>query len=1622
MGGIRQRNLIYRLMKPLAVILLVLLTAAPAIAGTQTITSFTESGSNASVPVDDHLMATIGSSASKGGNDSTAVTVSITGTSTIALADIKDVAVFYGGALAGRNSALTGLTNQVIDISAANTKGGSDYTIFISLNASAGNKTFGLTVESIAGTTFAGVLPDSTADYTATGATAPEMNVYYLSTPSGDVVDGDTDPTAAEGNEFGNSPVSVSVDHTFTIQNTGTADLNLTDASPYVTVTGADFTLITPYPTTPVASGGGTTTFTVRFTPSTTGLRTGTVSIANSDSDENPYNFDIQGTGTAPAPEMNVYYLSTPSGDVADGDTDPTAAEGNEFGNSPVLVSVDHTFTIQNTGTLDLDLTDASPYVTVTGADFQLITPYPTTPVTSGGGTTTFTVRFTPSSAGLKTGTVSIANSDSDENPYNFDIQGTGTTPEMNVYYQSTPAGDITDNDTTPSAAEGSEFGSTGVSTNVDHTFTIQNTGSGDLNLTDSSPYVTVTGADFTLITPYPTTPVASGGGTTTFTVRFTPSTAGLKTGTVSIANDDSDENPYNFDIQGTGTATPPTVGSPNATSIEDTTATMGGTVTSINATNIVERGIYWSTTSGFTPPGQGTKESTIGTWSGTPMPFEELNVSVPSGQMIYFQAFAINDLGGVGYTVESSFQTEPSGQPTNLQFTDVGYTKMTINWTAGSGDGALVVMYGDPPDLGDPGDGTVYAASSDFSSPGDPIANGYVVYSGPANSVAINGLTGNTTYYVKIYEYSGSGSGINYQQTLPIQGSQATSTTAIGHNDAHDIVNCDTCHAMHGSFSGVPRGTEQEIVCKTCHNATQMPGLPEKYDVGMHDVTKGGPKTIDCGSCHEVHNGYNFDTVDTHTDGVTAPNLSRIRQDTNKYSIEDGTWGPALEPAIFQTDPGHFAFAETTGSQSGEPWNGICQSCHTNASMKWHTNASQASEANPHDHNKVGAQAVPDCMSCHSHSAGFPTPTCFSCHSGPQDNSDGLPVGGRRAVWGEFSLNSHHTVTAIENTGGDCLVCHDQTTHMDGKVDLINADTGALIVESASGRFRKANLIETDINNLNTFCQSCHDTDGATRLAGSESDPFGDGSTGPPEMSLHSNVDFATDRVEGAFTIGCIQCHEGHGSTNRKIIDDTSVLINNSVGLSSPGTTSGPVVFTATTGTDSYDELDTENTDDADDICATCHIGTMVNHTGGDHTGSIQATEERGNDCKSCHPHGSSGAEKKGFMPPAGGAATCDTCHATGGSGVGGANNFRAIFGTGGDFERTSHHATTGPGTAEVVTENDCRVCHQEPDANHQNGQIDLKMADGGTYVVTTFDAVGIQNNICLPCHDLDGASVTWNQTEGISSVRPFSSNTKDVPNTFDQFDTGNDAYHPVRGGTGIPSDGITASTMEAPWDANIGSQTMTCFDCHDTNAHGSDYQKMIPVEDPASPGSYYGIDFAWYEAYLPSSDLHGDKGLPTPNDSPPASLATYPLRMEVLCTKCHKSSVYVSGTGVNLSAFEKHGSDLGNHAAANGNELGCLGCHGGFIDQGAGVVADNGAWNGNIHGVAWDWETDGGLTFGDKAWPGTPPADSVANNFMVGGWLSGWSAAGECGGGNCNHAGGATKGGGQSYTPAVD
>ena len=61
--------------------------------------------------------------------------------------------------------------------------------------------------------------------------------------------------------------------------------------------------------------------------------------------------------------------------------------------------------------------------------------------------------------------------------------------------------------------------------------------------------------SEFT-VSVLPSSSVAAGGSTT-FQVSFSPTATGLRTAAISIVNDDANESPYNFTIQGTGTAAP---------------------------------------------------------------------------------------------------------------------------------------------------------------------------------------------------------------------------------------------------------------------------------------------------------------------------------------------------------------------------------------------------------------------------------------------------------------------------------------------------------------------------------------------------------------------------------------------------------------------------------------------------------------------------------------------------------------------------------------------------------------------------------------------------------------------------------------------------------------------------------------------------------------------------------------------------------------------------------------------------------------------------------------------------------------------------------------------------------
>jgi len=105
----------------------------------------------------------------------------------------------------------------------------------------------------------------------------------------------------------------------------------------------------------------------------------------------------------------------------------------------------------------------------------------------------------------------------------------------------------ISDGDTTPSQDDDTDFGDLELgSGTITHTFTILNLGSNDLNITDD---ITITNSSFFSIGAAGLTVISGPSGSTNFYVNCNPASIGQYTATVSIPNNDSDENPYNFEV-----------------------------------------------------------------------------------------------------------------------------------------------------------------------------------------------------------------------------------------------------------------------------------------------------------------------------------------------------------------------------------------------------------------------------------------------------------------------------------------------------------------------------------------------------------------------------------------------------------------------------------------------------------------------------------------------------------------------------------------------------------------------------------------------------------------------------------------------------------------------------------------------------------------------------------------------------------------------------------------------------------------------------------------------------------------------------------------------------------------
>jgi len=142
---------------------------------------------------------------------------------------------------------------------------------------------------------------------------------------------------------------------------------------------------------------------------------TGTVTVRSDDANEDPYTFQVRGTGTA-APEIDVQRPGVTS--IADGGTD---AQGSKVAGAQVTLI----YSVHNNGTAAINVANITS-TNASNVSVDSISPTNFT-VPSGGGAATFDVRYTPNAWGAFGFELDIANDDGDENPYDVTVSGTVT-------------------------------------------------------------------------------------------------------------------------------------------------------------------------------------------------------------------------------------------------------------------------------------------------------------------------------------------------------------------------------------------------------------------------------------------------------------------------------------------------------------------------------------------------------------------------------------------------------------------------------------------------------------------------------------------------------------------------------------------------------------------------------------------------------------------------------------------------------------------------------------------------------------------------------------------------------------------------------------------------------------------------------------------------------------------------------------------------------------------------------------------------------------------------------------------------------------------------------------------
>jgi hypothetical protein len=423
---------------------------------------------------------------------------------------------------------------------------------------------------------------------------------------------------------FGNVQIGTSQSQSSTLTNTGASNLTVTQA----VVTGVGFSvsgLNLPLTLSPAQSA----TFSVVFNPQSSGAVSGSVALSNDGS-----------------PDIVIIALSATGVAAGSLNDSPTSFI---FGSVQVGTSKSQTETLQNTGGQSVTISAA----TVTGAGFNfagLSLPLTLAPNQSA----TFGVGFTPVSAGSSNGNLSLTVSGSTTS-VDIALSGIGVTP-----------GTL--------AASPASFTFTNVLVGQSQTQTETARNTGGSNATISQ--VTVSGTGFS-ISGISAPLVLTPGQSTSFTIKFSPQSAGNFSGSVLVASDASNSN---LAIPLTGSAVAQTQGQLAVS----TPINVGSVVVGLNGTH----------TGTLTATGATVTVNTVGISGPNASEFSVSGLSFPvtvtTSQPVNFTVkFTPGAAGAASATAlfNSNASNSPSASLTGTGTSPTNHT-VTLTWNASTTTG----------------------------------------------------------------------------------------------------------------------------------------------------------------------------------------------------------------------------------------------------------------------------------------------------------------------------------------------------------------------------------------------------------------------------------------------------------------------------------------------------------------------------------------------------------------------------------------------------------------------------------------------------------------------------------------------------------------------------------------------------------------------------------------------------------------------------------------------------------------------------------------------------------------------------------------------------------------------